>query len=406
MFSNKNTYPISLMLLLALSSCSYFGKKTDLGFIAVPKYSDKQVAYVPVLPAMSGLQYPVDVIVGYDQLIYVADQGTGEVKYYDLSGGYIGKLPYKIPNLQSITQDRRLDILAVGTYDTTINFNGSSHRYTLAAVYRLDTKQTSGYGLKFDTARLQRVHKIVHPFYFKSTLSSSDTIVRFQSVATLFDNSYYVSRNGNNNSTTQIGGPDDAVLYFYSNDKFVSPVYVQTSSGLLSNYFQKPKGITSVAQPPQSSSVNQSGDFVYTSLAPQNALKVQLISKISGDNGTVYTQFYTGYDTSKADGFIYQGNRFSQPTDVTIAGDETKYLFVVDADKDSLYEFNSLGLEGVTPPPSSVSKKLIKVSFGGRGTSYLQFNHPMGVAYYNKTVYVADAGNGRILRFKLTTDIQ
>jgi hypothetical protein len=394
------------MLLFALSSCSYFGKKTDLGFIAVPKYSDKQVAYVPVLPAISGLQYPVDVIVGYDQIIYVADQGTGEIKYYDLSGGYIGKLPYKIPNLQSITQDRRLNILAVGTYDTTINFNGSSHKYTLAAVYRLDTKQAPGYGLKFDTASLQRVHKIVHPFYFKSTLSSSDTLVRFQGVTTLFDNSYYVSRNGNNNSTTQTGGPDDAILYFFDNDKFVSPVSVQTREGLLSNYFHKPKGITGMAQPPQSNAVSLSEDFYFSSLDPANALKVQQITKISGDNGTAFIQVYLPYDSSKAEGYLYEPNRFLQPTDVTVAGDETKYIFVVDAVKDSLYQFNSLGLEGATPPVSSVSKKLIKVSFGGMGTSYVQFNHPMAVAYYNKTVYVADAGNGRILRFKLTTDIQ
>jgi hypothetical protein len=28
----------------------------------------------------------------------------------------------------------------------------------------------------------------------------------------------------------------------------------------------------------------------------------------------------------------------------------------------------------------------------------------MAVAYFNEILYVADAGNGRILRFKLTTD--
>ena len=45
-------------------------------------------------------------------------------------------------------------------------------------------------------------------------------------------------------------------------------------------------------------------------------------------------------------------------------------------------------------------------SFAEFGPGEKQFNRPMGVAYFNKTVYVADTGNNRILRFKLSTDIQ
>jgi sugar lactone lactonase YvrE len=40
-------------------------------------------------------------------------------------------------------------------------------------------------------------------------------------------------------------------------------------------------------------------------------------------------------------------------------------------------------------------------SFGGANV----FKNPHSVAYYNKTVYVADTGNNRILRFILSTDI-
>ena len=35
-----------------------------------------------------------------------------------------------------------------------------------------------------------------------------------------------------------------------------------------------------------------------------------------------------------------------------------------------------------------------------------QFNSPTAVAYKNKIVWVCDTGNGRVLRFKLTTDFQ
>jgi hypothetical protein len=51
-----------------------------------------------------------------------------------------------------------------------------------------------------------------------------------------------------------------------------------------------------------------------------------------------------------------------------------------------------------------VETKNIRVSFGGSGNSLTEFNQPSGVAYLREIVYVADKGNGRVLRFQLTTD--
>jgi len=34
----------------------------------------------------------------------------------------------------------------------------------------------------------------------------------------------------------------------------------------------------------------------------------------------------------------------------------------------------------------------------------MQFNEPRGLACWNQILYVCDAGNGRVLRFKLTLD--
>ncbi len=76
----------------------------------------------------------------------------------------------------------------------------------------------------------------------------------------------------------------------------------------------------------------------------------------------------------------------------------------MDREKDSLFQFTNTGLEGVKAPAGSTSTKNIRVSFGGTGVDLTQFNQPSAVAYYDRIVYVADAGNGRVLRFKLTTD--
>ena len=62
--------------------------------------------------------------------------------------------------------------------------------------------------------------------------------------------------------------------------------------------------------------------------------------------------------------------------------------------------------EGVLPPAATGITKYQKTSFGGTGLSSTQFRSPSGVAYFDKILYVADAGNSRILRFKLTTDFE
>ena len=105
-----------------------------------------------------------------------------------------------------------------------------------------------------------------------------------------------------------------------------------------------------------------------------------------------------------ATGFLYTPGKFEEPKGITVAGDETRYIFVTDAAKDSVYQFTSNGLEGIPPPPGSDEKVYQKASFGGTGTGPTQFNEPIGIAYFNQILYVADAGNARILRFKLTLD--
>jgi DNA-binding beta-propeller fold protein YncE len=79
-------------------------------------------------------------------------------------------------------------------------------------------------------------------------------------------------------------------------------------------------------------------------------------------------------------------NRFVQPAGSTV--DPSGNIFIVDAAKDSVFKFNAFGNE--------------LQSFGGSEV----FNKPSGVAFNNKTLYIADSGNNRILRFILSTDIR
>ncbi len=381
--------------LMFLPACGFFGNKTDISFIDVPLYSGKQVAYVPVQPVLDGFTEPVDVIIGYDEMIYVADAGTEEIVSLDLSGKELGRM--SIPGISRIAQDRALDILAIGSCDTLIG----SNNVTLTTLVRIDLKQIS-YGLNSAVI----TNRIVHPFYFKSSFDpGKDILPKFTGIAVRADNSFYLSRTGPN--VSQVFGSDDAVLLFGSNDILISPIVVTTQLGIFNDYFKIPMSITGRAQAPQSPFVNESGDFIVTSFSPTVALKVQYITENETETGIDYrlAEMITG-DTTKADGFLYSPYRFATPADVTYTGDGTNYLFVVDSEKDSVYQFTNTGLEGVKPPAGSTTTKNIRVSFGGSGTGLTRFDRPMGVAYYNEVLYVADAGNGRVLRFKLTTDLE
>ncbi len=404
---------VSLAVLLVaaagFSSCEkYFGNKTDLDFIEVPDYDAvREVAYVPILPVLDQFMRPTDVTVGFDELIYVVDEASEEVVALDESGRELGRM--FIPGARSVAQDRAFDLLVIGTFDTTLIQGSNTVERTLSCIYRID--QFAGGSYNLNSAKISS--KVVHPFYYKSSANDFDEVeyVGFRKIAIIgnnndpnLNNQYYVTRAGE--STTGTLGPDDAVLYFRNDDSFISTINVSTSSGVFNDYFEDPSGIVTNTQPPQLEA--QGGrSFFYTSLDESNALQVQFLRFIETEFGSYYQpELLASGDTSKADGFINEPGKFSRPVDMAMAGDASRYLFVVDEGTDSLYQFTATGFEGVQPPAATGISKFQKTSFGGTGNGVREFRNPQAVAYFKRVVYVADTDNGRVLRFKLTTDFR
>lgn len=393
-----NILPV-LVLMIAFSSCEdYFGEKTDLDFIEIPDYSPRDIAYVPIQPALTDFARPVSICVGFDELIYVVDEAAEEIVCMDEAGRVQGR--FYVPGIRFVTMDREFDLLAIGTKDTVVN----GTNYDLSAIYRIDQLGNSGYGLNH--AEVENV--IVHPFYFKNSFSSTDAQVTFNGIAVMANNSlpqrnnqYYVTRQGPSpNNANQ--GPDDAVILFSNEDEYLSPISVQTSSGLFNDYFQDPFDISTLAKAPQFSASN-SPDFFFTSRDDNNLLKVQRIEFVESEFGAEYRPVIYGPDPLSS-GYLNEPGKFTDPMGVTVAGDATRYIFVSDAATDSIYQFTGNGLEGVPPPPASGETQYAIASFGGTGIGLSQFNEPRGMAYFNEILYVCDAGNGRVLRFKLTLD--
>ena len=393
----KGLIIILFLATVMLSSCEgFFGKKTDLTFIDAPVFQARDVAYVPIQPIIDGFFEPTDVIAGFDELIYVVDAGSQEIIAFDQSGREQGR--YSLPGVRKIVQDRQMNILAIADHDTTIN----DADYTLSAIYRLNLNAALGYGIN----NAEIINKIIHPFYFKTSFSSLDADVNFSSVDIMGDNSFYVTRTGPRDNENQVGGPEDGIVLFNEDDEYVSNIFVSTNSGFFRGYFQTPLSIATFAKPRQSPSVSPSSNFFVAMADPNVSIKVQSINFLETEFGSSYeVEILDFTDTSEANDFLYRSDRFENPVDLTLTGDGTNYLFVVDDAKDSIFQFTTRGWEGVNPPAGSSETKNIIASFGGTGEGATQFNKPSAVAYLDRVLYVTDKGNGRLLRFKLTTDI-
>lgn len=371
---------------------NYFGKKTSTDFIEKPEFQAREVAYIPIQPILDGFGYPTDVHAGFDELIYVVDNATEEIISFDQALNELGRI--QIQGVKKIAQDRNLDILAVGTIDTVDNTGAT---YTLPCIYRINQKQNGGYGL--NNAKI--TSKIIHPFYFRNTIQpTKDPFVEFNSIAVLATNEFYVTRNG---PFSNIVGPDEAVLLFSHNEERYTPINITSGGATFSDFFKQPFAITTQCQPPQVSA-STSRTFAVTSVDQDEVLKVQIIEVVETEFGITYNPRETVISGDEAEDFLQRPFRFKRPEDITITGDGTNFIFMVDAETDSLYQFTFNGLEGVQPPPGSTQDQYIKASFGGTGTGANQFNEPKGVAYLDEIVYVADAANGRVLRFRLTLD--
>ncbi len=362
-----------------------------------PNLVPSNVGYVPVQPFFTGFSHPVDIVMGFDELLYIVDdKGLNIVD----QAGRLQQTIY-IPGATDVTQDRRLHTYVAGR----VNIIVGGQTKNVAAVYHLINTATGNY---------QIIDTLIHP-YCDGTRSSSfgaqDEQVKFTGLACTADNTLYVARTGPMPDNSPAIA-DNNVLIFdkdgnntgYANGLSPNAASLKSVVGLSS--------IATFAAPPQRVfGINPSPDFIVTQAASSQQIEFRTlwIKQFNDpDFGIIYTENTNllNYDNSKSLSFLYKANRFENPADVYIAGDQTAYIFVVDANKDSLFQFTARGYEGVNPPANYGSTKQIYASFGGKGQGLFNFDEPSGVCYYKRMVFVADKNNNRICRYKLSTDLE
>lgn len=314
--------------------------------------------YILQSPVWTGFNGPEDVHLGYEPMVYVADTRNNRIVQMDIAGGFIGQLEIYRP--RKISQDFNFDLLVIG--DSVLSTSD-----TISILYRINTVITGG--------NISNASKIT---LLKSTYPTpnSSNQRKFTGVTTFMDNSYNIARTGPDDPFGI--DPGNAILKVKGRNS-VSSVTVLSGFQSSGNSFYSVEyisGITAVN--------NSSTDFIITRSTPDTTTLNKVIWFMYNTINGTYDPKYT----SSSLGIV--NTKFGEPSDVAL--DLNQNIIVIDSYRNYMYKFNNAG-------------RLLPESFGNPEGSFSVFNNPKGISYFNKIIYIADTDNNRVVRYKLSTEL-
>ena len=350
--------PFLIVLLSLTMGCE---QKFDLGTLPRQDDSTLDTSYVAIDPPFRGFTDPQDILIGNDQLLYVADTRANRVVMLNRAGQFLSERTMLHP--VSLAQDSRLDVLVGGEVVAT---NGD----TVGAIFRIHLVSSSPDSAhRLDRARIDTVWREL-----------AKPARRFPGLTVFGDNVWLAVRTGPDNSS--FIDPDARVLQFDKNDNFITPVpALVTRTG---------SGITDINHPTSIASFPGVRDFVLCQSSEGVAYGgIWLRYEQSSD----FEGWLPRYDPARPEDqsvdFI-RPNRYLQPEAVTIDR-ARRDVFIADAGLDSVFKFNSRGA--------------FKVESFGIAKTRGQMVRPTGLAFFERILYVLDGAQGEVLRFRLTTDV-
>lgn len=352
----KSVFLLFISLIFLLSCADKFELPTNTGGLG---NITGDTVYVQINPPWEGFNQPQDVYIGNEPFVYVADTDNNRIVMLNLAGTVLGTREIKKPI--AIAQDYQLNLIVCAEFDTL--------GQTFSAVYKIDLVSASH---NIANAKITRL--LPRP----GLASDLNSLIKYTGVAVLYDNSFYVARTGPNNSS--IFNPDNSILIFQKKT-LPDGSKKDTLIGRLPSLEPTGTGILST--------------FNISSLTTFKRRNIDFIMTLTG-NTNFKTQWLFFNNASETPGYesrlapntnkMMLPNKFLRPEGATV--DNFGNIYVADAGRDSVYKFNSFGDE--------------LQSFGGPKI----FKEPYAVAFFDRTLYVADKGNNRILRFILSTDLR
>ncbi|MCX6136002.1 MAG: hypothetical protein NTV54_00695 [Ignavibacteriales bacterium] len=359
----RTTYFFAVTAALLLAACE---AKFDLSDLPAPDSGGKpnDTTYV-VKGIWSGFNNPRAILYGQDQLFYIADMGNNQIILLNRAGNILSRSGF-ILHPMSLAQDSRLDLLigAETIEPTTKDTIGIILRMKLvAANHHLDEAV-------IDTVWTEpaRPHR------------------RFVGIGVAPKDEFLVARDGPDNWSAI--NPDAAVMRF-KHTKIDSTHYVDRFITTLSELQSGPGNYsqTGLNHPTGIATFPDKADFVVTQTRDSIAYcAIWMTYTLSADVDGWALKFNA---VSNAGVDFIRSEMIQSASGVTVdksRGD----IFVINAMQDSVIKFNSRG-------------KFKSESFGGR-TPGISLRRPCGAAVAEKTLYIVDSGNNRIVLFRLSTD--
>lgn len=348
-----------LVFILIISSCT---EKFDLTEIDTGDGNVNiggDTLYIKINPDWEGFNRPQDILVGREPFIYVADTDNDRVVMLNLNGEILGARTIKRP--VALAQDYKLNLIVCAQFDTL----GISY----AAVYKLDMVSASH---QINSAPIKKL--------LPRPTDLNRPLVEYTGACAFYNNVFYIARRGPNNSS--FIDPDNSILIFSPKKLLGIPSEEDTLIGRVPNIDPLGQGVVSAYGISSLSSFNNQTIDIVVTLTGDNSFKAQWLQYVITP---IDQKYESNFDANSGLSFMIP-NRFERPEGATI--DRSNNIYIADAGKDSIYKFNSFGDE--------------LQSFGTFGED--SFNEPYAVAFFDKTLYVADTGNNRIVRFILSTD--
>jgi hypothetical protein len=347
-----------LLSVLAQNGCE---QAMDLGTLPQQPSSVIDTSYIPVDPPFGGFNQPEGVLIGRDQLLYVADTKANRLVMMNRAGTVLSASTMLHP--VSVSQDSRLDLLVGGEM---LAANGD----TVGAIFRVHLVSSSPDSAhRLDRARVDTVwRELAHPPR------------RFPGITVLNDNSFLAVRNGPDN--TSFIDPDARVLQFDASDAFITPLPAfVTGIGT---------GIANINHPSGIAVFPNSKNFILVQAAEGVAYGALWMTYQSN---TDFVGWLPRFDPARIEDRLVdfiRPNRYVFAAAVAVDPSRSD-VFVADVAQDSIFKFTSRGL-------------LRSESFG-RVRSGGLLRRPSGLAFFEKILYVLDRDQGLVLRFRLSTDV-
>jgi hypothetical protein len=314
---------------------------------------------------------PVDIAIGDDGYIFVADSANDQVVTLSAAGFTVTSQNLNkispVPKPKAIDIDAKLNLLIVNGTNTIYVWNQYLNNIGVDSVL---VDVINGHTLKFsgNQALIDSVLEI-QKFYTDEKENSS-----FQGIAfgPSSDSTVFVTDSGNNR-ILELKLRFNGVVKL--KNRYMHPTFAGFYSRDIATYgsgagtVDNPRGIT----------VDENGSIYFTQLGGN--FSVQKLVK----EGASYVSKYTLYQDP-----IMDLNRFAGPCDITL--DANDAIFVLDTQIGKVYKFFNKGEQ---------AGRL--ANLGKTGLVDAVFNQPLGIAISNDNIiYVADTRNHRIERFQLS----